>query len=42
MNPFLEELTEAEIKHRMMWKKLTRKEKMDWIFGKRNWKEEEE
>jgi len=33
MNPFHEELTEEDIKHRKMWKKLTRKEKMNWIFS---------
>ena len=33
MNPFHEELTEEEIKHRKMWKKLTREEKMYWIFN---------
>jgi len=33
MNPFHEELTEEDINHRKMWKKLTRKEKLNWIFN---------
>jgi len=32
-NPFHEVLTEEEIAHRKMWKKLNRKEKLNWIFN---------
>jgi len=32
-NPFHEELTEEQIAHRKMWKKLTDKERMNWIFA---------
>jgi len=33
MNPFEENLTEEQIKHRKMWNKLNSKEKMDWVFN---------
>jgi len=33
MNPFHEDLTKEDIKHRKMWQKLNRKEKMNWIFN---------
>ncbi len=33
MNPFEEKLTEEQIKHRKMWKKLTAEEKMNWCFN---------
>jgi len=32
MNPFHEELTEEDIKHRKMWKKLNWNQKISWIF----------
>jgi len=31
-NPFHEELTEEEIEHRKMWKKLNWNERISWIF----------
>ncbi len=33
MNPFEENLTEEEIKHRKMWNKLNAEEKMNWVFN---------
>jgi len=33
MNPFEENLSEEEIKHRKMWNKLSGKEKLNWIFN---------
>jgi len=33
MNPFEEDLSEEEIKHRKMWNSLNSKEKMDWVFN---------
>jgi len=32
-NPFEEDLTEEQIKHRKMWNKLNPEEKMNWVFN---------
>jgi len=33
MNPFEENLSEEDIKHRKMWNKLNQQEQMNWIFN---------